>query len=116
VVTGGARGIGRAIAQRLLAEGTPVAVLDRDGDACAALAVSLGPAVRVNGVQPGWINTDPDYEPDAGDHVQHPAGRVGRPEDVAGLVTWLLGPETGFITGQQFVADGGMTRRMLYAN
>jgi len=80
-----------------------------------ALAVSLGPQVRVNCVSPGWIETK-DY---AGlrrkDHHQHPAGRVGRPEDVAELVGWLLdGKRSGFVTGANFVIDGGMTRKMIY--
>ncbi|MGH7153998.1 MAG: SDR family oxidoreductase, partial [Acetobacteraceae bacterium] len=44
----------------------------------------------------------------------HPAGRVGRPEDIAALVAWLLGEESGFVTGAEFVVDGGMTRRMIY--
>lgn len=79
-----------------------------------ALAVSLGPAVRVNCISPGWIDTVGEaLRPD--DHAQHPAGRVGRPEDVAALAAWLLGPESGFVTGAEFVLDGGMTRRMIYA-
>ena len=79
-----------------------------------ALAVSLGPAIRVNCVSPGWIDTKGEtLRPE--DHVQHPAGRVGRPEDVAALVSWLLGPESGFVTGAEFVTDGGMTRKMIYA-
>ena len=49
------------------------------------------------------------------DYAQHPAGRVGRPEDVAALVAWLCGPESGFVTGAEFVIDGGMTRKMIYA-
>ena len=49
------------------------------------------------------------------DHAQHPAGRVGTPEDVAALVVYLLGPQSGFVTGQQFVVDGGMARKMQYA-
>lgn len=81
-----------------------------------ALAVSLGPAIRVNCIHPGWINTDPDYEPDATDHGQHPAGRVGQPRDVAALAAWLLGPESGFVTAQEWTLDGGMTRRMQYAD
>ena len=48
------------------------------------------------------------------DHAQHPVGRVGRPEDAAALDAWLLGPESGFVTGAEFVTDGGMTRKMIY--
>ena len=48
------------------------------------------------------------------DHAQHPAGRVGRPEDIAAMVAYLIGPDSGFITGANFVVDGGMTRKMIY--
>jgi NAD(P)-dependent dehydrogenase (short-subunit alcohol dehydrogenase family) len=79
-----------------------------------ALAVSLGPAIRVNCVSPGWINVQgEELRPE--DHAQHPAGRVGRVEDIAALVGWLIGPEAGFVTGSEFVSDGGMTRKMIYA-
>jgi NAD(P)-dependent dehydrogenase (short-subunit alcohol dehydrogenase family) len=79
-----------------------------------ALAVSLGPDVRVNCISPGWINSKgAALRPE--EHRQHPAGRVGTPEDVAALAAWLLGPESGFVTGAEFVLDGGMTRRMIYA-
>lgn len=86
-----------------------------------ALAVSLGPAIRVNAILPGWIETGPWHkasereEPrhSAADREQHPAGRVGRPEDIAGAIEWLAG--AGFVTGQRIVVDGGMTARMIYA-
>lgn len=79
-----------------------------------ALAISLGPEIRVNCVSPGWIETDPDAPPRTADHAQHPAGRVGRPEDVASLVGWLLSPAAGFATGAEYPLDGGMTRKMIY--
>ena len=78
-----------------------------------ALAMSLAPAVRVNCVSPGWIDTKgAQLRPE--DHAQHPVGRVGRPEDIGELVAWLLSDAAGFVTGQNFVADGGMTRKMIY--
>jgi NAD(P)-dependent dehydrogenase (short-subunit alcohol dehydrogenase family) len=78
-----------------------------------ALAVSLGPEVRVNCVSPGWINSR--GEPlSAEDRAQHPAGRVGTPADIASLIAWLVGPDSGFVTGAEFIVDGGMTRKMIY--
>jgi NAD(P)-dependent dehydrogenase (short-subunit alcohol dehydrogenase family) len=87
-----------------------------------ALAVSLGPSIRVNCISPGWIATEAWQRPGArrrpklarDDHAQHPAGRVGTPEDVGALTAWLLSPAAGFVTGQEFVVDGGMSRRMRY--
>ncbi|TPG58155.1 SDR family oxidoreductase [Roseomonas nepalensis] len=78
-----------------------------------ALAVSLGPEVRANVISPGWINVRDETLSEA-DNAQHPAGRVGRPEDIAALAAWLLGPESGFVTGSEFISDGGMTRKMIY--
>jgi NAD(P)-dependent dehydrogenase (short-subunit alcohol dehydrogenase family) len=78
-----------------------------------ALAVSLGPAVRVNCISPGWIFTKGNV-PRPEDHDFHPAGRVGEPADIASLAAWLLGPESRFVTGAEFVVDGGVTRKMIY--
>jgi NAD(P)-dependent dehydrogenase (short-subunit alcohol dehydrogenase family) len=79
-----------------------------------ALAMSLQPDVRVNCISPGWIDTGKHaVGPD--DHLQHPVGRVGRPEDIAAAVRFLLEPEqSGFMTGQEMVLDGGMTKKMIY--
>jgi NAD(P)-dependent dehydrogenase (short-subunit alcohol dehydrogenase family) len=80
-----------------------------------ALAISLGPDVRVNCVSPGWIETKNYGALRRKDHSQHPAGRVGKPQDIAEIVAWLLdGTRSGFVTGANFVVDGGMTRKMIY--
>ncbi|WP_188053155.1 SDR family oxidoreductase [Sphingosinithalassobacter sp. CS137] len=97
------------------------------GGLCAlthALAISLGPDIRVNAILPGWIETR-DWQK-AGerqsvehrpiDCEQHPVGRVGTPQDIAATVAFLASEGAGFITGQQFVVDGGMTRKMIYAD
>ena len=87
-----------------------------------ALAVSLGPTVRVNCISPGWIDVSgirkksqaKQYPVTEEDHQQHPAGRVGKADDIARMVLFLLNPENSFITGQNFIIDGGMTRKMIY--
>jgi NAD(P)-dependent dehydrogenase (short-subunit alcohol dehydrogenase family) len=88
-----------------------------------ALAISSGPGVRVNSISPGWITTDAWQAParrrspklSRRDHAQHAVGRVGQPEDIGALAVFLLSDLSGFITGQDHVVDGGMTRTMIYA-
>jgi NAD(P)-dependent dehydrogenase (short-subunit alcohol dehydrogenase family) len=87
-----------------------------------ALSVSLGPEIRVNCISPGWIDVSEwkkksERRPpnlSRADHSQHPAGRVGTPADIAELAEFLITDRSGFITGQNFVVDGGMTRKMIY--
>jgi NAD(P)-dependent dehydrogenase (short-subunit alcohol dehydrogenase family) len=80
-----------------------------------ALSISLGPDVRVNCVSPGWIRTRNYAALRRRDHAQHPAGRVGKPQDIAEIVLYLLDrTRAGFVTGANFVVDGGMTRKMIY--
>jgi len=79
-----------------------------------ALAVSLSGKVSVNSISPGWINTDQTYVPTAQEQVWHPSGRVGKPSDIAEVVSFLLERSDGFITGSDFVIDGGVTRKMVY--
>jgi NAD(P)-dependent dehydrogenase (short-subunit alcohol dehydrogenase family) len=80
------------------------------------LALTLAPDVRVNCVSPGWIETGKSGALRPIDHEQHPAGRVGRPEDIAEAVGFLVSDAAGFVTGAEFVIDGGMTRKMIYAH
>ena len=78
-----------------------------------AMAVSLGPRIRVNSVSPGWIDTE--YRAyDGPDALQQPAGRVGNPDDIAELILFLCSEKAGFITGENICADGGMTKLMIY--
>jgi len=76
-----------------------------------AMAMTFAPKVRVNCISPGWIAHAKVRKKD---HAQHPAGRVGRDEDIAEMVAYLLSDAAGFITGANFVVDGGMTRKMIY--
>jgi NAD(P)-dependent dehydrogenase (short-subunit alcohol dehydrogenase family) len=87
-----------------------------------ALAISLGPDIRVNCISPGWIEVS-EWQKQAKrhqaelteqDHQQHPVGRVGQPEDIASLAVYFASPEATFITGTNFVIDGGMTKKMIY--
>jgi NAD(P)-dependent dehydrogenase (short-subunit alcohol dehydrogenase family) len=78
-----------------------------------ALSISLAPDVRVNCISPGWIFTEGD-PPREEDDAFHPAGRVGTPDDIGALAAFLVGPEGGFITGAEFIVDGGVTRKMIY--
>lgn len=80
-----------------------------------ALAVTLGSdQIRVNCISPGWIETG-DYGALRDiDHQQHPAGRVGTPEDIARACLYLTDPNNTFVTGAHIVVDGGMTRKMIY--
>jgi NAD(P)-dependent dehydrogenase (short-subunit alcohol dehydrogenase family) len=87
-----------------------------------ALAVDHGKdGIRCNVICPGWIETEmaAAYLDSMADPAAararltsiHPLGRTGQPTDIASLALWLASAESAFITGQQFVADGGLTAR-----
>ena len=78
-----------------------------------ALSATLAGKVRVNAIAPGWIDTTGSVF-SLPDHVQHPVGRVGKPEDVVNAVLFLCSEESSFITGQVLPVDGGMTKLMIY--
>ncbi len=86
------------------------------------MAVSLARhRIRVNSISPGWIEVA-DWQKAArakkphhskADRKQHPAGRVGVPEDIAKACRFIA-EDAGFMTGQNLVLDGGMTVKMIY--
>ena len=78
-----------------------------------ALAISLAPHIRVNSISPGWIDTHNKVYTGS-DALQHPAGRVGKPEDIAAMVLFLCSSKASFITGENICIDGGMTKQMIY--
>lgn len=68
--------------------------------------------VRVNSVHPGYINTpllanNLDEETMAGLASLHPVGRLGESEEVAEVICFLLSDKSSFVTGSQYVVDGG---------
>ena len=84
-----------------------------------SIAVDHGPKIRCNAISPGWIMTsmadaafavaaDPEKAKEDA-LARHPAGRFGKPEDIANLAVWLASDEASFATGQCYTLDGGMT-------
>ena len=95
-------------AERMIAYGTSKAAVVGFVRQCAA---GLGPAVRVNGVAPGYVATDMTADVSDEAHARLTAAaalrRFGRSEEIAELVHFLLSERSSFTTGQTHVADGG---------
>jgi len=85
------------------------------------LAHEWGPlGIRANAISPGFIRTalwdewlahQPEGETERVNTL-HAVGRIGTPEEVAAMALFLASSEAGFITGQDFVLDGGLTTRL----
>ena len=94
---------------RLIAYGTSKSAIIGFSRNCA---VAFGPAIRVNCVAPGLIDTD--MTSGMTDEMRQrivastPAGRTGTPDDIAALTYFLLSDAASFITGQTYVASGGL--------
>ncbi len=80
-----------------------------------AMAITLAGKARVNSISPGWIDTTDTKFVDS-DRAQHPVGRVGKPSDIVHTVMFLCDEKSSFITGQNIIVDGGMTKLMVYHN
>lgn len=72
----------------------------------------IGSGIRLNAIAPGFIDTPMtegtwDFVASLGDVYPIPAARPGRPEEIAGLVDYLLSPDAGFFCGSVITIDGG---------
>ncbi len=79
-----------------------------------ALAAELAPAVRVNCVAPSLVNTPlaerflNTADKELASKNRNPLKKVGKPEDIASMISYLLSEDAGWISGQTFSVDGGM--------
>lgn len=132
VVTGGSRGIGRAIAVERARQGAIVAISSISAPVggefqshytptkaghrslMQSAAIALGRyGIRCNSVLPGTIVTDinrDDLTPEKTSYFNGriPLGRLGQPEDIAGSVVFLGSELSRYISGAEILVDGGM--------
>jgi 3-oxoacyl-[acyl-carrier protein] reductase len=84
------------------------------GLAQSAAASYAGRSLRFNVVAPGLVKTEltkkiwGSERAAASSAAMHPLGRLGKPEEVASLITWLLDPANSWVTGEVFSIDGGL--------
>ena len=99
----------------MIRHGAPIMLRQRSGkiSLTKSIAKELAPrGICCNAVAPGFIQTD--MTSGLGDQAQKlldaiPLGRTGLPEEVAGLVAFLAGPDSDYVTGQVIAIDGGLS-------
>lgn len=85
-----------------------------EGLARSASATYARAGIRVNAVAPGLVDTPLAARITGNERAletsrsMHAAGRIGRPDDVARMIEWLLDPAQDWVTGQVFGVDGGL--------
>jgi NAD(P)-dependent dehydrogenase (short-subunit alcohol dehydrogenase family) len=74
--------------------------------------------IRINAIAPGGVETDMLMQTVGDDHQfletfksMHPIGRIGRPEEIANAVVWLLSDKASFVLGHTLLVDGGIVSR-----
>lgn len=82
-----------------------------------AMALDFGPDIRVNTINPGWVAVERTTETMTDEERRqlaaiHPVGRIGEPEDIAGVATFLASEDAAFITGASLLVDGGRSAVM----
>ncbi|MGQ0824034.1 MAG: SDR family NAD(P)-dependent oxidoreductase [Actinomycetota bacterium] len=108
IVTGGTRGIGRAVAEGFVHAGAKVVVASRKPEACAEIERAL----RVNALAPGIVDTDmvranPPEVQRAMAAASH-LGRAAAPDEMVGPVLFLASDASSFMTGEVLLVDGGL--------
>lgn len=104
--------IGSNTAERIGAPGSSVYAMTKAAVAQLVRGAALDFAPRqitVNNVQPGPVSTDMTADLMAYITPRLPLGRIGQPEEIADLVTWLAGPGAAYMTGASLTIDGGWT-------
>lgn len=85
------------------------------GLAMSAAATYVSRGLRFNVISPGLIQTPMTQNVTRNDASReasrelHPLNRLGEPEDIAAMISWLLDPEQDWVTGQDFGVDGGLS-------
>jgi NAD(P)-dependent dehydrogenase (short-subunit alcohol dehydrogenase family) len=74
--------------------------------------------IRINAIAPGGVETDMLMQTVGDDHqfletfrLMHPIGRIGRPEEIANTIVWLLSDKASFVLGHTLLVDGGIVSR-----